>query len=529
MADDDSRTDLPSSVPDALLPWQKKPRFSWTPQFEETFFQSLCQSVHMGLRENMSFKAEAWNRALAALRDQGAFPTKAHLINKTDNARKKFRLWRGLVENPQFSYDDTTRTISGSEEAWNDHLDKEPLARAFRDRAFDNTQYLEVLFPDVVGSGGQPKRVTKPRRKGPDSIPGAGGEATPPGASIMHMPNGPGQGAGPAGNTGNTNAAGSVANTPMRLGSNNGLSAQQSMNSTPIPIPSSTTNTPHHNPHTALHQQQRQAPNAGMRGVAGGSSAGSTIQPPLPLSMRGSGLMGVGAGGRVGSNAGGPGNALTPPDEISQVNNAGGATSGNMSANNGTGQKRYTPGDGTSAAAAAASSKRRRTDGSMSAAGANNNAAARNRPNPQQMAANAASVAGGAGAGQVRQATDPGRQTSISTPTSGVVAAGSIGTGVVGTTGTATATRGDGIVTLLSDVLSKYAAAAAAASVTRWPEQAMDIFFQEFADEDMDLQVRIAEKILTDTSKAVMFCKMPSVLRRHWVKRLRDASTRQSN
>ena len=124
MSEDESpRSDPHSSVPASLLPWQKKPRFSWTPAYETTFFQSLCQSVQLGLRENMSFKPEAWNRALAMLRDKGAYPTKAHLINKTDNARKKFRLWRGLMENPQFSFDPTTRIIKGSEEAWTSHLE----------------------------------------------------------------------------------------------------------------------------------------------------------------------------------------------------------------------------------------------------------------------------------------------------------------------------------------------------------------------------------------------------------------------
>lgn len=516
-----------------LGPWEKKPRFSWTQQFEETFFQSLCQSVKMNLRENMSFKPKAWNRALAALREQGAFPTKAHLINKTDNARKKFRLWRGLVENPQFHYDATTRQINGTEEAWAAHLEKEPLARAFRDRPFENTQYLEVLFPDVIGSGGQPKRQLKPRRRGPDAILGATDETAPPGASIMQMSNAPQQvgqqGQGGAGGAVDMSAGGPVA-TPMRLGSNTGLSAQQSLNSTPVPIPTGATNTPqHHNPQAAQQQQQqqqRQAPNANMRGAA---QAGANIQTTPSASMRAPGLMGMGgAGMRMPNNVAGPGNIMTLQDDPSQITNGTvGAAPVNAAATGAAGQKRYTPGDGTSATAAA--SKRRRTEGSVGTAGGNNTARQRQRNDlatatALDVSTGVGNTAGAGNAAQPRQSADAARQASISTPTMGTVSAGNIGTGVV-----ATGTRGDSIATLLSDVLSKYATAAASASATRWPEQAMDIFFQEFADEDMDLQVRIAEKILTDTSKAVMFCKMPSILRRHWVKRLRDASTRQAN
>ncbi|KAL1897146.1 hypothetical protein Sste5346_004351 [Sporothrix stenoceras] len=494
MSEDESpRSDLHSSVPAALLPWQKKPRFSWTPAYETTFFQSLCQSVQLGLRENMSFKPEAWNRALAMLRDQGAYPTKAHLINKTDNARKKFRLWRGLMENPQFTFDPATRIIKGSDEAWTSHLEKEPLARALRERPFENAEYLEILFPDVVGSGGQPKRVTKPRRKGPDNIPG--GEA-PPGTSIMRLANGPIVG---------SNATA----TPQR--NNSGIIP--TVNSTPVPVPAGNT------------QQSRQQAganaaqnNAGVQQIRptlqgtpnnaaqSASAPNSAIQPPPPPSQAG-GLRqtGVGAIGRAGNVA-----ALTPPDE---------PHGNNSSSNNavGQGQKRFAPGADNSTPAATTTSKRRRTEGSINA----NSTAARNRTESQANAAAAASATATAN-------TAAGSGSRLSSFSDAIIPA-SAGRQGSGSGANNSSARADGITNLLGDVLSKYAAAATLASTTRWPEQAMEIFFLEFADEDMDLQLRIAEKILTDTSKAVMFCKMPATLRKHWVKRLREAISRQGN
>jgi len=62
----------------------------------------------------------------------------------------------------------------------------------------------------------------------------------------------------------------------------------------------------------------------------------------------------------------------------------------------------------------------------------------------------------------------------------------------------------------------------------KWPEQAVEILFREFADEDLDLQLKIAEKALTDENKAMVFVKMTSVLRRHWVSRLRDVHMRSN-
>lgn len=60
----------------------------------------------------------------------------------------------------------------------------------------------------------------------------------------------------------------------------------------------------------------------------------------------------------------------------------------------------------------------------------------------------------------------------------------------------------------------------------RWSEQAMEMFFRDFADEDLDLQIKIGEKVLSDTNKAMMFCLMSEQLRQHYVKRLRELHNR---
>jgi len=45
----------------------------------------------------------------------------------------------------------------------------------------------------------------------------------------------------------------------------------------------------------------------------------------------------------------------------------------------------------------------------------------------------------------------------------------------------------------------------------------------------MDLQLKIAEKVLTDENKAMVFCKMPGDLRNHWVRRLREMHNQRMN
>ncbi|KAJ8130125.1 hypothetical protein O1611_g3505 [Lasiodiplodia mahajangana] len=103
---------------------RRTPRFSWNLAYEETFFRSLCESMQLGYKDSHNFKAGAWERAAVALRDRhGAYPEKSHLINKADNARKKFRMWRGLREDADFVYNPTTRMVTASEEAWSRHFE----------------------------------------------------------------------------------------------------------------------------------------------------------------------------------------------------------------------------------------------------------------------------------------------------------------------------------------------------------------------------------------------------------------------
>lgn len=56
----------------------------------------------------------------------------------------------------------------------------------------------------------------------------------------------------------------------------------------------------------------------------------------------------------------------------------------------------------------------------------------------------------------------------------------------------------------------------------RWREQALDIFFGDFSNEELDLQVKISENVLSNEHKAMVFCKMPEGVRQHWVSKFRE-------
>lgn len=124
MSDQDYGLAPPGAKPSDSTPGKHRgPRFTWNSQYEATFFRSLCESVNLGLREGSTFKPQAWDRAIQALIDKhNAYANKSHLINKSDNARKKYRLWIGLREDNSFYYNPQNRTVTGTEEAWARHL-----------------------------------------------------------------------------------------------------------------------------------------------------------------------------------------------------------------------------------------------------------------------------------------------------------------------------------------------------------------------------------------------------------------------
>ncbi|KAK3353915.1 Myb/SANT-like DNA-binding domain-containing protein [Lasiosphaeria hispida] len=414
------------------------PRFSWTAAYEASFFRSLCESVSLGLREGSTFKQEAWDRAIKALiHEHQAYASKNHLINKSDNARKKFRLWRGLREDPEFRYDRATRTVTAPDDTWKRHIEKEPLSRSLKGRSFDHEDFYEVLFPDVIGSGGQPKRLTKPRRKGPDALNGLD-EQDAPGSAMMDL-----------------------------LTDATYANPTQTHHIPPPPAPPSSTTTPSTIAPSVTHHQQPQH------------------HQPRPSSTS------LPARSSIASSS-----ALTPPEDPSlhtrkrfqapDVNNSGNPASQQQD------KRRRTT--NASAAAHAHAATGAATSGYLDLT----------QPGPSSVSSNNLPPA--------PPLTLPSNN--INGTNNPAAAAGAVG-GVV----LSAAAGSDGVMVLAEAIRS-------ARARPGWSEQAVDIFFRDFSDEDMDLQLKIAEKALTDENKAMVFCKMPDALRKHWVRRLREVHNR---
>lgn len=61
----------------------------------------------------------------------------------------------------------------------------------------------------------------------------------------------------------------------------------------------------------------------------------------------------------------------------------------------------------------------------------------------------------------------------------------------------------------------------------QWQEAAVELFFRDFSNEDADLQITVSQSVLSNEHTAMVFCKMPSKVREHWVRLQRDTGFRR--
>ncbi|PHH83091.1 hypothetical protein CDD82_3626 [Ophiocordyceps australis] len=375
---------------------RRAPRFSWTVAYERTFFRSLCDSVQLGFRDNNSFHPQAWERAAQALQDShGAYPAKSHLINKSDNARKRFRLWRGLRENPEFVYNSLTHTVTANEDAWRAHIEREPLSRALRGRPFDNEEFMEILYPDVIGSGGAPKRIMKPRRRGDGQ---SVDDMEMPGTAVLHLP-------------------------------------LDSTSSQPVGSPP---------------DEQRTFLSQTPTGSTNSAPAQSHQSPAVASTRCSTAQM----------------SALTPPDE--SANQA---------------RKRALPQASSEPALDVPPSLGTPTTLQVSAS-------------PEK---------------RMRRCFQVDEMPATTAPVPSTTALSPSGTTpLMDMSGPVICDR------------SQTDGSSGTETSQRWQEMALDLFFREFCDQNMDLQIKISEMVLRDEHRALVFCKMPWRVRQHWFKRLAE-------
>lgn len=331
---------------------------------------------------------------------------------------------------------------------------KEPLSRSLKGRPFEYEDFYEILFPDVIGTGGAPKRVTARKRKAESSVPGdadqdqtaLSADGTPgPAMAVLSEA------------TYNNNGGGGVASASSSTTTQQGQQAQAvQRQSTASAAPTTSPVAPQQH-HT---QQQTQRPT-------------STTLPPR------SSLTSV--------------SVLTPPDEVPQAT-----------------RQRFMVPEHSSQPPPPSSAyqppprpnsgpdKRRKgkADGYL------NIHPPRPQPLPHESYHHHPSHQGHT----IIHHHSPTSASYPPLPPSPRAQA-----------------QIDGILALAEAIRQTQRPPKPA-----FTEQAVEIFLDNFADEDKDFQIKIADKLFADEHKSMVFVKMSEELRTHWVKRMKDVHFKQT-
>lgn len=286
---------------------------------------------------------------------------------------------------------------------------------------------METLYPDVIGSGGAPKRIMKPKRRGDGQL-----------ADDSDMPG-----------TGIINLQSDQATSQQGLESPSNPSLSNS--NTPTSRPSGPTLT--------------------------------SIPPPKPTGLPHA-------------------SALTPPDEgVSQTRKrAQGDLESSTSANNTPPRTELDP------VSSSSPEKRLRTSTGDEMVTTFRNAPILHTTEAPPISPTPPDASSGS------QITPPPQATTTAS-------SGSARTTAVPAASTSATTQPASSGKVVGDLVDHLATR----NARQWREEAVDLFFRDFASEEMDLQVKVSQDMFSNDHTAMVFCKMPLLVREHWVKSLRDA------
>jgi hypothetical protein len=320
---------------------------------------------------------------------------------------------------------------------------------------------MEILYPDVIGSGGAPKRIMKPRRR-TDGQPGDDSEM--PGTGTFTLSN--------------SNDAASVSQSDI----NSPEQSRPSLSQTPSGSSSGSVTVPQRPTSTAIPPR-----------TAAGARSSSVLTPPdetvpLPASVT------VPTGTPSAQNRKRPLKAddLTPASSEYPMSTA----------------KTLVDSGPVSQHTSSSPDKRRKTIESPASIPQPQQqqpllTSTPTRPPPRPLPTPAAGASSSSYSPHPSSKTNPSSSFAIplaaSPPPSTTPALHSPTTAAA----LDTASLGNRLLVELLEAVR------ARGSGPKWREEALDLFFRDFSQEELDLQVKISENVLSNENKAMVFCKMP--------------------
>lgn len=98
-------------------------RIEWTPIMIQTLFSELLEQAQDGKRADSGFKKEAWESVLREVQEvyTGPYPIPLQKVKQKEQTFKGlYKDWKFLRDQSGFGWDEESRIITASDQAWND-------------------------------------------------------------------------------------------------------------------------------------------------------------------------------------------------------------------------------------------------------------------------------------------------------------------------------------------------------------------------------------------------------------------------
>ncbi|KAK9039745.1 hypothetical protein V6N11_014938 [Hibiscus sabdariffa] len=133
---------------------EQQPRARWTTFLTNTLVDLLVEQVHRGNRHNNSFNKTAWKSMCDDFyKKTGLKWDKEQLKNRYGVLRRQYVLVKSLLDQSDFSWDESTGDIIGKDEAWADFIKGNPDAETIKTGGCSIYKQLCTIFSEPTNNG----------------------------------------------------------------------------------------------------------------------------------------------------------------------------------------------------------------------------------------------------------------------------------------------------------------------------------------------------------------------------------------
>lgn len=143
-------------LPPRQQPEQRSPqsRAKWTTPLTQILVDLMVDEVHKGNKKNYSFGKKAWKSITDEFyKKTGLKWDKEQLKNRYAVLRKQYTIAKLLLEQSDFKWDETTGTITATDEAWDRIIKDHPDAETMRSAGCPIYKQLCTIFSERSTNG----------------------------------------------------------------------------------------------------------------------------------------------------------------------------------------------------------------------------------------------------------------------------------------------------------------------------------------------------------------------------------------